>query len=133
MWPLAILTSDRINEGFFFYVEIYGGFARPKKLSVMARWPYYRGGRKRDFHCRRYYFWVSVCLSQSSRAGEGVVNKGRHPALFLDQIEVRLAEKIFFWDRRPPLSEGLDPPLETLLTDQSNVTFINLYEPGSHF
>ena len=34
------------------------------------------------------------------------------PPLFLDQTEARRAEKNFFWDRGPPLSQGLDdrPP-----------------------
>ena len=40
---------------------------------------------------------------------------GGSPLLFLDQNEVRRAKKIFFWDRHPPLSQGLDddraPPL----------------------
>ena len=50
--------------------------------------------------------------------GEG---SGPGPPLFLDQTEVRRAEKQFLWDRAPPsqslddraspLSEGLDPPL----------------------
>ena len=29
MWPLAVLTGDRING--FFYKEMYGRFAGPKK------------------------------------------------------------------------------------------------------
>ena len=42
------------------------------------------------------------------------------PPLFLDQSEARRAEKFFFFfqDRAPPapspLSEGLDPPLDTI-------------------
>ena len=31
--------------------------------------------------------------------------------LFLDQTEAPRAEKYLFWRPRPPLSEGLDPPL----------------------
>ena len=33
MWPLAVLTGDRIY-GFFFYKEMYGRFAGPEK-----NWP----------------------------------------------------------------------------------------------
>ena len=38
------------------------------------------------------------------------VPRGLGPPLFLDQPEARRAEKNYFGDR-PPLSEGLDPPL----------------------
>ena len=30
---------------------MYNRFAGPKKVAVMTRWPYYRGGRKAGFHC----------------------------------------------------------------------------------
>ena len=30
---------------------MYGRFAGPKKVTIIARWPYYRGGRKAGFHC----------------------------------------------------------------------------------
>ena len=44
----------------------------------------------------------------------------RVPPLFLDQAEARKAEKIFFGDRPPappppPLSQGLDPALITVV------------------
>ena len=48
---LALLTSDGINEGFFTrkcVVVLPGG---QKKVAVITRWPYYRGGRKAGFHC----------------------------------------------------------------------------------
>ena len=36
MWSLAVLTGDRING--FFYKEMYGRFAGPKKkLAVIKR------------------------------------------------------------------------------------------------
>ena len=35
MWPLAALTGDRING--FFYKEMYGRFAGPKKVAVITR------------------------------------------------------------------------------------------------
>ena len=44
MWPLAVLTGDRINEGFL-YKKLYGPFAGPKKIgrnnevTVLPRWP----------------------------------------------------------------------------------------------
>ena len=43
MWPLAVLTGDRIT-GFFFYKEMYGRLAGPKKsgrnnkVTVLPRW-----------------------------------------------------------------------------------------------
>ena len=44
MWPLAVLTGDRING--FFYKEMYERFAGPKKktsrdkeVTVLSRWP----------------------------------------------------------------------------------------------
>ena len=49
MWPLAILTGDCINA-FFFYKEMYGRFAGPKKGAVITRWLYHWGGRKAGFH-----------------------------------------------------------------------------------
>ena len=43
---LAVLTGDRINEGFF-YNKMYGRLpGGQKKVAVIARWPYHRGGRK---------------------------------------------------------------------------------------
>ena len=36
MWPLAVLTGNRIN-GFFFNKETYGRFVGPKKLAVTTR------------------------------------------------------------------------------------------------
>ena len=56
---------------------------------------------------------------------------GRRPPLFLDQIEARRAEKNFAGDRSspylrvwmtappPPLSQGLDPALHTVLFSPS--------------
>ena len=35
---LAVLTGDRINEGFFFYKKVCGRFAgRPKQVAVITR------------------------------------------------------------------------------------------------
>ena len=36
MWLLTFLTGDRINEGFF-YKEMYGRFAGPKKVAAITR------------------------------------------------------------------------------------------------
>ena len=47
-------------------------------------------------------------ISGGSRGG---VRRARVPPLFLYQTEARSAEKIFFGDRAPPLSQGLDPLL----------------------
>ena len=48
---LAVLTDDRINEGFF-YKKMYGRFARwPNKRGRNNEVTYYRGGRKAGFHC----------------------------------------------------------------------------------
>ena len=44
MWPLAVLTGDRINEGFF-KRKMYDRFAEPKRsgrnneVNVLPRWP----------------------------------------------------------------------------------------------
>ena len=46
MWPLAMLTGNRINEGY--YKIMYGSFANcqvKKKVAVMTMWLYYQGGR----------------------------------------------------------------------------------------
>ena len=52
---------------------------------------------------------VSVADPGEGRGGPGP------PPLFLEQIEARRAEKyIFFGDQGPPLSEGLDPPVNSL-------------------
>ena len=52
---------------------------------------------------------VSVADPREGRGGPGP------PPLFLDQIEARRAKKyIFFGDRGPPLSEGLNPPVNSL-------------------
>ena len=43
MWPEAILTGEPING--FFFKEMYGCFARPKKTgsnneaTILTRWP----------------------------------------------------------------------------------------------
>ena len=53
MWPLAELTGDCIKG--FFYKQMYwmyGHVAKPKKVAVITRWPYYGGGRKAGFHCK---------------------------------------------------------------------------------
>ena len=33
MWPLAVLTGDRINGFFFLYKKMHGRFAGPKKAG----------------------------------------------------------------------------------------------------
>ena len=44
MWLLAVLTGDRINEGFF-YKDMYGRFAGQKRsgrnneVTTLPRWP----------------------------------------------------------------------------------------------
>ena len=45
MWPLAVLTGDRINEGFFFIRNCMAVLPGQKKVAVKTRCPYYRGGR----------------------------------------------------------------------------------------
>ena len=51
-WLLAVLTGNRINEGFLFFKKMYGLFAGPKnsgrnnELTVLPRWPY-----KTGYHC----------------------------------------------------------------------------------
>ena len=64
MWPLAVLTRDSINV-FFFYKEMYGRFAGPKKVAVKTRWLYYRGGCKAGFHCsgKRYLHHMTSQVS----------------------------------------------------------------------
>ena len=53
MYPLAVLTGDHINKGFF-YQKMYTHFARPKKLAaIMRSRPYYQGGHKSEFHCTK--------------------------------------------------------------------------------
>ena len=44
----------------------------------------------------------AIILSGGSRGGA----RGGHPPLCFDQTEARKAEKIFFGDRTPPLSQG---------------------------
>ena len=52
MWPLAVLTGDPINEGFFFYKKVYGRVSSGQNnVAAITWWPYYRGGRKAGFHC----------------------------------------------------------------------------------
>ena len=43
MWPLAVLTGDR--------KEMFGRFAGLKKMGVISRLPYYRGGLWAWFLC----------------------------------------------------------------------------------
>ena len=31
---------------------MYGHVAKPKKVAVITRWPYYGGGHKAGFHCK---------------------------------------------------------------------------------
>ena len=44
MWPLAVLTGDRING--VFYGTMYDRFSRPNKcgrineVAVLTKWPY---------------------------------------------------------------------------------------------
>ena len=39
--------NGRIEEGFFFYTKMCGGFCQATK----KKWPYQRGDRKEGFHC----------------------------------------------------------------------------------
>ena len=49
---LALLTGDRINEGFIFTRKCMAVLlCGQKKVDVITRWPYYRGLRKAGFHC----------------------------------------------------------------------------------
>ena len=56
--PMGKKKYGRINEGFL--REKYGHFAwRPKKVAIITRWLYYRGGYKVGFYCIYYFFlWV---------------------------------------------------------------------------
>ena len=38
MWPLAVLTGDPINEGFFFYKKVYGRFASGQNNVAAITW-----------------------------------------------------------------------------------------------
>ena len=67
--------------------------------------------------------------------------EGPGPPLFLDQTEGRRAEKIFFCDRPPPLSQGLDdrpstpylgvwmtaPPLSQGLDDRPSTPYLGVW------
>ena len=56
--PMDKKKYGRINEGF--WQEKYGHFAwRPKKVAIITRWLYYRGGCKVGFYCI-YYFFLCV-------------------------------------------------------------------------
>ena len=48
MWPLAVLTGERINGIFFIYMDVLLG---RKNLAVIRMSPYRRGDRKAGFHC----------------------------------------------------------------------------------
>ena len=49
-WPhLQVTTLMRV-----FYKKMYGLFAGPKKVAIITRWLYYRGGCKVGFHCITY-------------------------------------------------------------------------------
>ena len=84
---------------------------RPSSLSV-----YFLFLALQDYNPPVHY----TCSSSSRKRARGAQ---RPPLLFLDQTGAQTAEKIFFWDRvpllsqglndcaPPPLSEGLDPPL----------------------
>ena len=45
MWPLTVLTGDRINEGFFIYIRkrmaVLPGqkSGRSNEVTVLPRWP----------------------------------------------------------------------------------------------
>ena len=64
MWLLAILMGDRIRV-FFFYKNMYGFFEGPKKLAIIMRRPYYRGGRKAGFYCIIKFYQVKQLFSIS--------------------------------------------------------------------
>ena len=60
--------------------RMYGPFAgRPKKVAVITRWPYYRGGRKAGFHCtawtvaifrRRLLLSSNACRNQRQQVND---------------------------------------------------------------
>ena len=73
MWPLAVLTRDSINV-FFFYEEMYGRFAGPKK-----------SGRNNEVAVRRGSTVVEALFTSRDVTGE--------PVRFLDQWNGRAKEK----------------------------------------
>ena len=50
-------------------------------------------------------------MQYASSGGSKGGARGARAPLFLDQTEAQRTEKIFFVDRPPPLSKGLDPSL----------------------
>ena len=46
----------------FFYKEMYGRFAGPKKVAVITRWLYHWGGRKAGFHSivNLFQIWLTL-------------------------------------------------------------------------
>ena len=59
MGQKSLERGGRINV-FFFCKKMYSAEPGRKKVAVITRWPYYRGGRKAGFHCN------SNILSSSS-------------------------------------------------------------------
>ena len=39
MWPSAVLTGDRINEGFFYMKMYMAVLPGQKTVAVITRWP----------------------------------------------------------------------------------------------
>ena len=77
--------------------------------------PLLKSGKRQKVHLGRNVstrFAAHWSFSSGSRGG---ARGPCPPPLFLEQIEARRAEKyIFFGDRGPPLSEGLDPLVNSL-------------------
>ena len=74
---------------------------RPKKVSVITRWPYYRGGRKAGFHCSNHrdcwkhlkyfelYIWWFFLLSFSLEA-KNPRRKAREKFIYTSKVNVWL-------------------------------------------
>ena len=74
-----------------------------------------KSGKRQKVHLGRNVSTHFVADWSFSGGSKGGARGARPPPLFLDQIEARRAEKyIFFGDRGPPLSEGLDPLVNSL-------------------
>ena len=65
---------------------MYGRFAGPKKVTIIARWPHYRGGRKAGFHCtiesfsfqdENDYEYEIFSIVSSARAWGSVILAGK--------------------------------------------------------
>ena len=90
--PVNMVTNGRkkygrINEGF--WQEKYGHFAwRPKKVAIITRWLYYRGGCKVGFYCIYYFFlWVPSLVPTYS-----LLLRSEYLLTLLQSVELNLSD-----------------------------------------